>query len=76
MTEAQTQQTRYIPIKDWAKYYDYPSPKSWRQIIFRNRFNIVEKVIKRFGGRILIDESAYFKFIAELNQKDGVKNVG
>lgn len=67
MTEALTTQNRLIPIPKWNNYYDYPTAGAWRQLLFRNRDNIAEKVTKRLGGRILIDERAYFNFVQEIN---------
>lgn len=71
MLNSGTLQTRLIPINKWNNYHDYPTAGAWRQLIFRNKNNIVEKVIKRNGGRLLIDEAAYFEFINEINQKEG-----
>ena len=72
MTNSETSQNRLIPVTKWGKYYDYPTTGAWRQLIFRNKNHIVERVIKRNGGRILIDEAAYFNFIEAINQKEGL----
>jgi len=52
-----------IPVPEWPKYHIWPPIGGLRHLIFNSRTNGFEKVIKRIGRRILIDESEFFKWV-------------
>lgn len=54
---------RLIPVPKWNDYYDYPTTNGLRQLIFREHQNGFNKVIRRIGGRVLIKEDEFFKWV-------------
>ncbi|WP_010598991.1 hypothetical protein [Rickettsiella massiliensis] len=64
------QPTRYIPIPSWEKYHDWPKVGGLRNLIFYRHKNGFDKVIKRVGGRVLIDEAAFYNWVNERNKED------
>ena len=63
-------QTRYIPVPNWEKHHDWPRIGGLRNLIFNKDKNGFDKVIKKVGKRVLIDEAAFFQLVA--NQGQGV----
>jgi hypothetical protein len=56
--------TRYIPLTDWPKYHSWPPIGGLRHLVFKAKEKGFEKVFKKACGRILIDEKAFFDYIA------------
>jgi hypothetical protein len=52
--------TRLIPVPDWNKYHDWPPIGGLRHLIFHAKRNGFDRVLRRIGRRILIDEAAFF----------------
>lgn len=69
MKEKQIKNTRYIPVPDWEKYHEWPPVGGLRNLIFNKRTNGFDKVVKKVGKRVLIDEAAFFEWIEEQNSK-------
>jgi len=42
-------------------------------LVFHEKKNGFQAVIKRVGGRVLIDEQAFFDWVDEQNQTGGVR---
>lgn len=63
--------TRYIPVPNWNKHHEWPPIGGLRNLIFNRHKNGLDKfgVIKKVGKRVLIDEAAFFGWIA--NQGKG-----
>lgn len=61
--------TRYIPVSNWEKYHEWPRIGGLRNLIFKKDKNGFDKVIKKIGKRVLIDEAAFFEWVA--NQGKG-----
>lgn len=59
---------RLIPVTKWTEYHDWPPPGGLRYLIFNERKNGFHKVVKRVGRRVLIDEAAFFRWVAEQNE--------
>ena len=59
---------KLILVTDWGKHHSYPTIGQLRWLIFNAKLNGFNKVIRRLGGRILIDEAAFFNFIEEKNR--------
>lgn len=57
----------YIPVPDWNKYHRWPPIGGLRHLIFYAKTNGFDKVIRRVGRRILINEEAFFKWVEEQN---------
>jgi len=65
-------QPRLIPVAKWKNYHDYPSIGTLRQLIFRADENGFNDVIRRIGGRVLINEQAFFEWVERINGKEVV----
>jgi hypothetical protein len=59
---------RYIPVADWATHHQWPPIGGLRHLIFHADTNGFNKVVKRVGRRVLIDEAAFFDWVESQNQ--------
>ena len=69
--EKNKDKTRLIPCTDWAKHHVWPPLGGLRHLIFHAKTNGFEKVIRRVGRRVLIDEKKFFEFVEEKNSSKG-----
>lgn len=60
--------TRYIPVPNWEKYHDWPRIGGLRNLIFNKHKNGFDKVVKKVGKRVLIDEAAFFEWVEQQGQ--------
>lgn len=63
--QPQTAQDRLIPVTKWNDYHNWPSVGGLRSLIFNAYRNGFNKVIRRCGRRVLVDEKAFFDWIRE-----------
>jgi len=61
--------TRYIPVTQWEQNHGWPTAGGLRNLIFNKDKNGFAKVVKKVGKRVLIDEAAFFEWVA--NQGKG-----
>lgn len=63
--------TRYIPVPNWEKHHEWPRIGGLRNMIFNRHKNGFDRfgVVKKVGKRVLIDEAAFFEWVA--NQGKG-----
>jgi len=54
---------RLIPVPQWNSYHAWPPPGGLRYLIFHAKSNGFDKVIRRVGRRVLIDEQAFFEWV-------------
>ena len=54
---------RYIPVTQWAKDHEWPPIGGLRHLIFNASKNGFDKVIRRVGRRVLIDEQAFYIWV-------------
>ena len=59
--------TRLIPVTKWNEHHQWPPIGGLRHLIFFAEENGFEKVIRRCGRRVLIDEAAFFQWMEEQN---------
>lgn len=59
---AMLQETRLIPVTKWNMYHQYPSQSGLRWLIFNEKQNGFNDVVKRIGRRVLIDEKKFFEW--------------
>lgn len=59
---------RLIPVPKWNDHHEWPPQGGLRHLIFHSKSNGFDRVIKRAGRRVLIDEEAFFQWI-ELSNK-------
>lgn len=63
----ETQKTRLIPLTKWSKYHSWPPNGGLRHLVFKEESNGFDKVIRRVGRRVLIDERAFFAWVESKN---------
>jgi hypothetical protein len=61
--------TRLIPVPNWEQYHDWPRIGGLRNLIFNKHKNGFDKVVKKVGKRVLIDEMAFFEWVEEQSKK-------
>jgi hypothetical protein len=59
---------RLIPVPKWNLYHDWPPQGGLRHLIFFAKTNGFDRVIKRAGRRVLIDETAFFQWVESNNR--------
>ena len=59
--------TKLIPVTKWNNHHEWPTEAGLRYYIFNAEFNGFNKVMKRVGRRILIDETQFFDWVEEKN---------
>ena len=66
---------RYIPVPNWEKHHDWPRIGGLRNLIFNRQSNGFDKfgVVKKIGKRVLIDEAAFFEWVANQGKVGGCK---
>lgn len=69
----QSQTTRYIPVPNWEKHHEWPRLGGLRNLIFNRHKNGFNKVVKKVGRRVLIDEAAFFRWVDEQSDKEESK---
>ena len=55
--------TRLIPVTLWNNYHDWPPIGGLRHLIFHEKENGFDKVVKRCGRRVIIDEKQFFEWV-------------
>lgn len=63
MTNSNNITTRLIPVSDWPEHHAWPPVGGLRHLIFNAKTNGFDKVIRRIGRRVLIDETAFFNWV-------------
>ena len=54
-----------IPVTEWSKHHAWPPIGGLRHLIFHEKKNGFHKCVYRVGKRVLIDEEAFFEWVAE-----------
>ncbi len=57
--------TRLIPVTAWNQYHAWPPLGGLRHLIFNGHANGFGSVVRRVGGRVLVDEAAFFQWVEE-----------
>lgn len=60
-------QPRLIPLTEWPKHHEWPPLGGLRHLVFNAQTNGFDRVIRRVGRRVLIDEQAFFEWVDEQN---------
>lgn len=66
--------TRIIPLTEWPNHHAWPPIGGLRHLVFHADKNGFNKVIRRAGRRVLLDEKAFFAWLEDQNgigQDDG-----
>ena len=69
--ETKSTTNNLIPATDWNKNHSWPPIGGLRHLIFNAEKNGFNKVIRRIGRRVLIDEQAFFDWVDEQNGVGG-----
>lgn len=64
----QGSKSRLIPAAKWDSYHPWPSSAGLRYLIFNCESNGMGAAVLRVGRRVLIDEDAFFAWVAEQNE--------
>lgn len=59
--------TKLIPVTKWNNHHEWPTEAGLRYYIFNAEFNGFNKVMKKVGRRILLDEAKFFEWVEEKN---------
>jgi len=62
--------TKLIPVTKWNNHHEWPTEAGLRYYIFNAEFNGFNKVMKKVGRRILIDETKFFDWVEEKNGEE------
>ena len=60
-------QPRYLTVNEWCKEKSWPPVGGLRHLIFHAETNGFDKVIRRCGRRILLNEQEFIRFIETNN---------
>ena len=63
-TAASSDVPRLVPVTKWPERHDWPPLGGLRHLIFHAKTNGFEQVVRRSGRRVLIDEQAFFRWMA------------
>ena len=58
----ETKTPRLIPVTDWNKHHIWPPIGGPRHLIFNKDKNGFDRVVRKCGRRVLIDEDAFFEW--------------
>ena len=61
-------QRRLIPLTKWNEFHPWPPIGGLRHLVFHERTNGFDAVVRRIGGRVLIDEIAFFTWVDQQGQ--------
>jgi len=60
--------SRLIPLVEWGTHHPWPPLGGLRHLVFYSHTNGFDRVIKRVGRRVLIDEQAFFDWVDSQNE--------
>ena len=63
--------SRLIPLTQWNKHHEWPPVGGLRHLVFHEKTNGFNAVVKRVGSRVLIDETAFFQWVDGQNGNAG-----
>lgn len=53
---------RLIPVTRWSEFHPWPPIGGLRHLIFHAKTNGFDKVVRRVGRTVLLDEDAFFDY--------------
>lgn len=59
--------TRLIPVTRWNDFHQWPPIGGLRHLIFHEHSNGFDRVIRRVGRRVLLDEAEFFAWVEAQN---------
>lgn len=67
--ESTTSNTRLIPLNQWPDFHPWPSVSGLRHLYFNRDRNGFNAVARKVGGRVLVDEAAFFQWVEKQSAK-------
>ena len=61
--DTKTNKRKLIPLTEWPNHHSYPPMGQLRALVFNAKDNGFDKVIRRVGKRILLDEAEYYAWV-------------
>jgi hypothetical protein len=58
---------RLIPLTRWSTYHEWPTLGGLRWLVANEHTNGFDRVVRRAGRRVLIDEEAFFEWVRAQN---------
>jgi len=65
MTTANQTHKNFLTLKQWLAKYQAIPEGGVRHLIFTNKNNFNQRVVKKLGRKILLDEGAFLAYIDE-----------
>ena len=59
--------SRLIPVSQWNDHHVWPPPGGLRHLIYHAHENGFDRVVRRVGRRVLIDEKRFFSWVEDRN---------
>lgn len=59
--------SKLIPLTEWHKHHEWPPLGGLRHLVFFAKENGFDKVTRRVGRRVLLDERAFFEWVEAQN---------
>ena len=59
-----------IPVSQWNRYHDYPTVGALRSLIFFADKNGIDECVRKIGGRLYIEENAFFEWVEKRSKKE------
>ena len=66
--QKQPSNRKLIPVTQWNNYHPWPPIGGLRHLIFNEKTNGFKSAFKRVGGRVLVDEAAFFDCVDRQNK--------
>jgi hypothetical protein len=67
--------TQYLTKKQTVEKYPFLSENMLKNLLFKNIGCFRDKVVKKIGRRIILDEEALLLFLSESNEKEGMNGT-
>lgn len=61
---------KLIAVSQWNRYHDFPTVGALRNLIFFSDKNGIDKCVRKIGGRLYIEESAFFEWVDERSSEE------
>ena len=59
-----------IAVSQWNRYHDFPTVGALRNLIFFADRNGIDKCVRKIGGRLYIEETAFFEWVEERSKEE------
>ncbi len=67
MSDDKHPHSELIPVTKWNQYHVWPTTSALRHLIWEADKNGFNKVIRRVGRAVLLDEEAFYQWVEDQN---------